>query len=221
LPWKADSAFAPASNACLDFDELLYQSIISQNSANDNTEGYVFDPMPPTLHPVYLEHSLFSSPTPLTPPPQSPPPITTELIPQLSSNQPSPASIDMRSHGSGAGSNLATTSKTHPPSKGKQLIEAIYRKQKGKRREILKKQLQQAASHHGYYAAKPAAVSKHIKPAKPHRTLHISEDLPHVRTAYLGAWDKGGLKRVFRLGEVVGSGSKFGFDLKKWDGRCA
>lgn len=177
--------------------------------------------MPPPLHPVYLEHSPFSSPTPLTPPPQSPPPIATELIPQLSLNQPPSTSIDTRSHGPGAGSNLTTTSKTYSPSSAKQSVEAIYRKQKGKRREKLKKELRQAASRHGYHAAKPAAISKHIKPAKPHRTLQISEDLPHVRTAYLGARDKGGSKKVFRLEEVVGSGSKFGFDLKKWDGRCA
>ncbi|KZP02401.1 hypothetical protein FIBSPDRAFT_970041 [Athelia psychrophila] len=44
--------------------------------------------------------------------------------------------------------------------------------------------------------------------------------MPHVKTGYQGARDKGGVKRVYTLPELVGEGSKFGFDLRKWDGKA-
>ena len=209
-PWKA---FGPAPNAQLDFDELMYQSIIAECSAIDSTEGYEIEPMSPPLHPVYLDCSPFSSPTPLTPPPPSPLATPTESMPALSLSP----SFPILNHPAPP---LATASKTCPRSNRNRSAEALYRKCKGKKREKMKKQLEKAAAPYGYYAVKPSTVNKHIKRANPHRTSKNSEDLPHVRTAYLGTRDKGGSKQVFRLEEMVGSGSRFGFELKEWDGRC-
>ena len=37
--------------------------------------------------------------------------------------------------------------------------------------------------------------------------------------AYIGKWDSGGAGGVFWLKELVGKGSKYGFELCKWDSR--
>jgi hypothetical protein len=106
-----------------------------------------------------------------------------------------------------------------PPKPG--TAESAYRKAKGKAREKVKAQQRKDAASYGDFAVKPRLVNKHIK--KPGTAMHTSfnaADLPHASTAYLGMRDSGGSGRVFQLEEVVGEGSEFGFELRKWDGRC-
>ncbi len=40
-----------------------------------------------------------------------------------------------------------------------------------------------------------------------------------AKTGYVGIHDSKASKRIYRLGEVVGEGSKFKFNLLEWDGK--
>jgi hypothetical protein len=105
-----------------------------------------------------------------------------------------------------------------PPKPG--TAESAYRKAKGKAREKVKAQQRKDAAPYGDFAVKPRLVNKHIK--KPGTTIRTSinaGNLPHTSTAYLGMRDSSGSRKVFQLEELVGEGSKYRFELRKWDGR--
>ena len=40
-----------------------------------------------------------------------------------------------------------------------------------------------------------------------------------VQTGYVAIWDPKANKQVYKLGEMVGEGSKFRFNLVEWDGK--
>lgn len=140
------------------------------------------------------------------PPPESPAPHSTAsppISPPLASSSTTPS----------------VPSRHAPPKPG--TAESAYRKAKGKAREKVKAQQRKDAASYGDFAVKPRLVNKHIKkPGTAIRTSFNVADLPHASTAYLGMRDSGGSGRLFELGELVGEGSEFGFELRKWDGRC-
>lgn len=84
-----------------------------------------------------------------------------------------------------------------------------------------KKLLLQASSSQGALLANHALVTRHLEAAvNAHQTALASADLPHTATGYQGLKGDGEEKRLFGLEELVGEGSRFGFDLERWDGRC-
>ncbi|KZP33928.1 hypothetical protein FIBSPDRAFT_943028 [Athelia psychrophila] len=69
--------------------------------------------------------------------------------------------------------------------------------------------------------AKCALNARHLAAAvEPQETGFTTTSMPHVKTGYQGARDKGAMKRLYTLPKLVGEGSKFGFDLRKWDGKA-
>jgi hypothetical protein len=115
------------------------------------------------------------------------------------------------------GTNPAS-SRHRPPKSG--TSELAYRKAKGKAREKLKVQRQRDGAPYGSFAVKLRQVNKYVKePGSQIQTPLDVHDMPHTSTSYLGIRDSGGLKKVFGLDELVGNGSSYGFELRKWDGR--
>jgi hypothetical protein len=75
------------------------------------------------------------------------------------------------------------------------------------------------AAPYGDFAIKPRLVNKHIKNhAKPVQTAINASNMPHASTAYMGKQDSDGAKHIFQLDELVGEGSEYKFELRKWDG---
>jgi len=113
---------------------------------------------------------------------------------------------------------IPAASRHAPPKAG--TSELAYRKAKGKAREKLKAQRLREAAPYGHFSVKRHQVDKYIKElGNPIQTDPDAQDMPHASTSYLGVRDSGGLKKVFRLNELVGDGSTYGFELRKWDGR--
>jgi hypothetical protein len=189
------AVFAPAANADFDFDSLLQHAIDAEDGNGDDLEGYEIEPVVPVPDCLPLASST-GPPTPVPPIlPHIPPPT-----PSSSTPAPTPA-----------------RSRHAPPKPGTN--ELAYRKAKGKAREKLKAKQRRDAAPYGDFVVKPRLVNKHIKkPDKSIRTRLNAMDMPHASTAYLGKRDSGGAKRTFRLEELVGEGSRYGFELRKWNG---
>lgn len=65
-----------------------------------------------------------------------------------------------------------------------------------------------------------AAAHPHLQAAAGgHQTQFATDAMPHTKTSYQGLRGSGAVKRVYGLEELVGEGSKFGMDLKHWDGK--
>lgn len=187
------AVFAPAANADFDFDALLQHAIDAEDSNDDDLEGYEIEPVVPMPDCLPLA-SLTGPPSP------TPPPILPHIPPPASTPAPTTA-----------------RSRHAPPKPGTN--ESAYRKARGKAREKLKAKQRRDAAPYGDFAVKPRLVNKHIKkPGKSIRTGLNAMDMPHASTGYLGKRDFGGTKRVFQLDELVGKGSRYGFELRKWDG---
>jgi hypothetical protein len=191
-PWQLPVAvFAPAASATFDFDKLLHRAINAE--PDDDLEDYAIDPV--------IDFPLCESPS--LPPVASPIPLTPPSLPTPSTS----TSV-----------NTIVPSRHAPPKPGTK--EMAYRKAKGKAREKLKAQQRRDAASYGDFAVKPRLVNKHIrKPGPLIRTSIDAGNMPHASTAYLGMKDSGGACKVFQLDELVGGGSKYGFELRKWDGR--
>jgi hypothetical protein len=71
----------------------------------------------------------------------------------------------------------------------------------------------------GDYSIRPATVKKHVAHADPVSTALNASDLPAASTGYTAVLEKTHGKKVYRLEELVGEGSKFGFELRQWDGK--
>ncbi|KZP13563.1 hypothetical protein FIBSPDRAFT_753265 [Athelia psychrophila] len=93
-----------------------------------------------------------------------------------------------------------------------------YRKKKEKDRKTAKKALLRRSSSQGAVLCNPTAVARNLKDLLAHQTGFITAGMPHTAPGYQGRSTKGAVKRVYALEELVGEGSKFGFDLKRWDG---
>ncbi|KAH9923230.1 uncharacterized protein B0H18DRAFT_955931 [Fomitopsis serialis] len=62
-------------------------------------------------------------------------------------------------------------------------------------------------------------LKKHIIAAHPIETPLTSQNLPHTNGAYTGGREGRAARHHFRLEDLVGAGSPFGFELVPWDGR--
>jgi hypothetical protein len=67
---------------------------------------------------------------------------------------------------------------------------------------------------------RPSIRKRHVAPATPIDvpSFTIDAKVP-AKTAYVGVRDPKATKRVYGLGEMVGEGSKFKFNLVEWDGK--
>jgi hypothetical protein len=189
------AVFAPAANADFDFDTLLLHAIDAEDVNGDDLEGYEIEPVVPELDcPPFASSTAPPAPTLPIPP----------HIPQLASTSSTPAPTSARSRHA-------------PPKPGTN--ESAYRKARGKAREKLKAKQRRDAAPYGDFVVKTRLIDKHIK--KPEKSICTglnTMDMPHASTGYLGKRDSGGAKRVFRLEELAGKGSQYGFELQKWDG---
>jgi len=189
------AVFTPAANADFDFDALLGHAIGAKGSNDDDLEGYEIDPVVPEPDCLPLASSMG--------PPGEAPPILPH-IPPFTSATPTPAPTP-------------TCSRHAPPKPGTN--ESAYRKARGKAREKLKAKQHRDSTSYGDFVVKPHLVNKHIKKLeKSIRTGLNAADMPHASTGYLGKQDSGGMRRVFRLEELIGKGSEYGFELRRWDG---
>jgi hypothetical protein len=50
------------------------------------------------------------------------------------------------------------------------------------------------------------------------KTALKTHKLRVTRAGFTAIRDEGGIKRMYSLGDMVGDGSKFHFELKAWDG---
>ena len=190
------AVFAPAFGADFDFDALLHQAIDVER--DDDIGDYAIDP-------VVVDG------IPLPPVSPGPPAIAATQYPAApAASKPAPSTP--------TAATAAGPSRHAPPKAG--AAELAYRKAKGKAREKLKAQQRRDAAPYGDFAVKPRLVNKHLRRAEmPIRSTFNANDMPHASTAYVGKRDSGGAGRVFRLEELVGKGSKYEFELRKWDGR--
>jgi hypothetical protein len=189
------AVFAPAASADFDFDTLLQHAIDAEDGNGDDLEDYEIEPVVSVLDcPPFASSTGPPAPT-LPIPPHTPPSTST-------SSTPAPTSA---------------RSRHAPPKPGTN--ESAYRKARGKAREKLKAKQRRDAAPYGDFVVKTRLIDKHIKkPEKSIRTGLNAMNMPHASTGYLGKRDSGGAKRVFRLEELVGNGSQYGFELRKWDG---
>lgn len=82
---------------------------------------------------------------------------------------------------------------------------------KEKRRKAAKKALKQQV--------KPALLLRHLEAAAGgHQTILAADDMPHTTTGYQGLRGGKAVKRSYGLEELVGTDSKLGMELKRWDG---
>lgn len=94
----------------------------------------------------------------------------------------------------------------------------LYRKNKERARKTAKKTLLRGSSGQGALLCNPTAVARNLKGLLTHPTGFKTASMPHTAPGYQGQRTKGAVKRVYALEELIGEGSKFGFDLKQWDG---
>jgi hypothetical protein len=190
------AVFAPAFGADFDFNALLHQAIDAER--DDNIGNYAIEPVVVDGIPL---------------PPVSPGPPTTNAT-----QYPATPAASQPAPSASIAATTARPSRHTPPKAG--TAELAYRKAKGKARERLKAQQRKDAAPYGNFAVKPHLVNKHLRKAEmPIRSTFNANDMPHTSTAYVGKQDSRGAGRVFRLEELVGRGSKYGFELRKWDGR--
>jgi hypothetical protein len=185
------AAFVPAANADFDFDALLQAVIDAEDSNGDDLEGYEIEPVVPVSDCLPLASS--------TGPPAATPPIPPHIHHQNQHQRPTSA-----------------RSRHAPPKPGTN--ESAYRKARRKAREKLEAKQRRDAASYGDFVVKPRLVNKHIK--KPEKSICTglnAMDMPHASTGYLGKRDSGGAKHIFQLEELVGKGSQYGFELRKWN----
>jgi hypothetical protein len=75
------------------------------------------------------------------------------------------------------------------------------------------------AAPYGDYAVKPRIINKYIRPSVAVNVKFDALKLRHTKSAYTGGRFKAAARRVYRVDELIGEGSKFKFKLERWDGR--
>ena len=112
------------------------------------------------------------------------------------------------------------TSPSHGKSRsGTGLTEDSRRKRRGHANRAIECLEAKRAAPYGEYAIKPKVLNKYVWPATSINTKLDAIRLKHTKHAYTGGKDKGGLKRLYELRELVGEDSHFKFKLECWDGR--
>lgn len=147
-----------------------------------------------------------SSPTPLLPTNPTP-------IPSLPTNaRPTLAALEATCQGGAA----ATAAPPAPAKSARKLWKQMRDRQRAREKKVRQAEARSQAA----LVSKRALAARHLAAAaEPQKTGFATASMPHVKTGYQGARDKGGAKRVYTLPELVGEASKFGFDLRKWDGK--
>lgn len=120
----------------------------------------------------------------------------------------------------------APTAAPLPASPTPKLSQKERRRVKEKRHKSVKrdakKLLLRVSSSQGALLANPALVTCHLEATvNAHRAALASANLLHTATGYQGLKGDGEGGRLFGLEELVGKGSRYRFDLERWDGRCA
>lgn len=119
----------------------------------------------------------------------------------------------------GAPAGATPCGSTSAPTKGAAAsARRLYRKKKDQGRKTAKKTLLRGSSSQGALLCNPTAVARNLKDLLTHQTGFKAASMPHTGPGYQGRATKGAVKRVYGLEELVGEGSKFGFDLRQWDG---
>ncbi|KAH9842015.1 uncharacterized protein C8Q71DRAFT_690084, partial [Rhodofomes roseus] len=62
-------------------------------------------------------------------------------------------------------------------------------------------------------------IRTHVKAARPIETALLTDTLPHTNGAYTGGRESRTTRQHYRLEDLVGAESRYGFELVHWDGR--
>lgn len=72
----------------------------------------------------------------------------------------------------------------------------------------------------GVFPLAPALAMRHLHDeTAPCTTDFLASEMPHDKFGYQGVHEGGRPKRLWDLKELIGEGSRWGFDLMRWDGR--
>lgn len=215
-----DGPHVIATCPSFDFPELLKKSMDRAHAAERDDSGIfslspLSSPEPsrptspaslPTSTPPFLNGlfslSPLSSPEPSRPP--SPASLTqmTPPLPQEDSPPPNPSET------------LTIANHHHHP-------ERVKKKKAQSHACRNKKRAKAKQSRFSPYESRPAVRAKYIDNATSIQTATSLESPPVASTAYVALDDRLRSKKTYRLEDVVGPTSKFGFVLQKWDGQLS
>jgi hypothetical protein len=207
-PWEMSKAIA-SSIKDFAFDTLLMGAILAEKENDgEGTEGdasdgtgfeAVHDPSAPSTAPPHTASP--RAPT-LSPPSTSIPPTGTKRRFDSISNSEPPSDDD-------------TSSRKPNKKKSKSKIE--YKKLAFKKRRAADRQ---GAKSDIEVKVRPSLLERHTASSTPVSVPSFSLDAKTAaKSGYVGIRDSKASKRVYRLGEIVGEGSKFKFNLLEWDGK--
>lgn len=208
-------SFSAAPGAAFDFEGLLRGAYARQDDA---LAGTSVSGGGDALGPDDIVDNAIDFPTDHTSQPLDPaslPPAVDLAPPRTNASAPGPpGALDVAA---AEGQHDGTTAPTHGPETS---ARRLYRKKKEKGRKSAKNALLRTSSSQGPLLCNPTAVARNLKDLLTHQTGFKTSSMPHTAPGYQGRNAKGAVKKVYSLEELVGEGSKFGFDLKRWDGMC-
>ena len=194
------------------FDALLMHTIKAEKpndgegAEDDPSEGTGFEPVQdtgPSTAPATL--------------PLTPHPLTAQ--PTISHTSAARALVDSDADDASSepGSESDTATPPAPKRKRKSRAAVSYKKLAFKRRRAASRQLAKECPD---VDVQPSMCKRHTASATPIGIPSFSMDMKiPAKTGYVGIRDPKASKRVYRLSEMVGGGSKFNFNCVEWDGK--
>lgn len=176
--------------AHFDFEHLVQEG--SQTECMDDSDGSDLDAF---------------GLSPLTSPDPSPPPSPIPPLEQLPTHLDLPLGIER------------TSSPSHCPTPAPRKVNKRKRsKNKGHANRRAKRARVQAGQRLEDYGVRPEASAKYVGKSKEAHCTFDGNRLQIASTGYVGI--RGGrTATVYRLDQVTGAGSTYGFELHKWDGK--
>lgn len=206
-PWEMSKAIA-SSIKDFAFDKLLMRAIVAEKE-NDG-EGTEGGPSDGTGFEAVQDPSVSSTALPRTSSPRAPtlPPPSTSIPPTGTKRR-----FDSISNSEPPSDDDTSSRKLKKKSKSK--IE--YKKLAFKKRRAADRQ---GAKDDIEVKVRPSLQERHTASSTPVSVPSFNLDAKTAaKTGYVGIRDSKASKRVYKLDEVVGEGSKFKFNLLEWDGK--
>ena len=206
-PWEMSKAIA-SSVKDFAFDTILMHAIAAEKENNGEgteecpSDGTGFEAVQdPSVPSTALPHTASPCTRTLPPPPTSIPPTGTKRRLDSISNCEPPSDDD--------------TSSRKLKKKSKSKVE--YKKLAFKKRRAADRQ---GAKGDIEVKVRPSLRERHTASSTPVSVPSFSLDpKTAAKTGYVGIRDSRASKRVYKLDEMVGEGSKFKFNLLEWDGK--
>lgn len=190
-----------SSSPSFDFDELLSNAIGRERRDYDDTEGYPFEPVPVDLPE--------DPPMPVSTPSPFGSPLSSATL-SGPSRSPSPLNLPRLLNPSPICPTSSTTSSSKTTAKKKNQS----KKNRAERRQRLKEMRGPTG-----FSVRQRIKENHVCPSKALVTTLDARKLRVASAGFVGLRDTEGVKSIYELSELIGKGSKWGFDLVTWDGR--